>query len=135
MDEYRVIGEFDGWIFNEAGTECYDSKQPRDKFEDRPLWLRVDILRNYEDDWNWLMSVVEKIETMNFNVLIGFGNSCVIIEKKREASKAIKFESSEMIKEDDKIYTKRPKTKIKAVYTAVIQFITWYNQTKTPHND
>lgn len=96
-----------------------------------PLPSVANLELKYHTSWDWLMPVVVRIESLNFNVLIGFGNSCIIIERIKAAHKAIKFESSEVVRTDDKQHTQRPDSKIQAVYTAVVQFIQFYNKTKT----
>ena len=64
----------------------------------------------YNSDWNWLMEVVEKIEGLNYKVIIQ-NNNCTI----------------EMIILDD-IVIYENSTKTEAVYNACIEFIKWYNQ-------
>jgi len=59
----------------------------------------------FDTDWNWLMSVVEKIEDLGFTVHIG-GHMCKI----------------ENIEQMIKAITLQP-TKIQAVYSACLQFI------------
>ena len=62
----------------------------------------------FHSDWNWLMEVVEKIESLgNFNVSIEFGN-CTI--------------------SGTFTVSKTNKTKIEAVYNACLAFIEWYNE-------
>jgi len=67
----------------------------------------------YNSDWNLLMPVVEKIESMgyNFNIHKGF---CLII--------GVPFFGSIPHSPDSKV------SKITYVYQSVIQFIKWYNQ-------
>ena len=67
----------------------------------------------YHEDWNWLMVVVEKIESLqNENGYIAqvniSSNYCEIIL-------------------NNSIIEVEEKTKIEAVYNAVIEFIKWYN--------
>ena len=73
----------------------------------------------YDSDWNWLMEVIAKIESMGFvteisgNIersfaLIGLANSNVPISR---VGYGVEF----MNKKD-------------ATYRAVIEFITWYNE-------
>lgn len=70
----------------------------------------------YHEDWNWLMKVVEKIESLDFifeilSTRVDIADYRVIAFKKR-------FEP--IIKE----------TKIEAVYNACVEFIKWYNEQK-----
>ena len=73
----------------------------------------------YHSDWNWLMPVVEKIESLvftndiyyNFNILGG----CQVY-----------VISSDM----EELIDVSAKTKLLSVYEAVIEFIKWYNLNK-----
>lgn len=73
----------------------------------------------YSKDWNWLMKVVDKIESLvlnddnSFNVTIGATNYCVIQDSYGEI-----YENTEDSEE----------TKLLTVYKAVIKFIKWYNK-------
>ena len=67
----------------------------------------------YHSDWNWLMQVVEKIESLGYNI------------------DTMKYQSSQFcgIYRDGKIiYTNYCETKIEAVYNACIEFVKWYNK-------
>ena len=64
----------------------------------------------YNSDWNWLMEVVEKIESLGYRVTI-VRHICRI---------DLTEESKLIISEDIK--------KIEAVYTACLEFIKWYNK-------
>ena len=64
----------------------------------------------YDTDWNWLMPVVKKIESLGYRVTI-VRHICRI---------DLTEESKLIISEDIK--------KIEAVYTACLEFIKWYNR-------
>ena len=69
----------------------------------------------YHLDWNWLMEVVEKIESLGYKVDISkWGNSqyCGIYLNGK------------------KISGNETNTKIEAVYNASLEFIKWYNENK-----
>ena len=66
----------------------------------------------YRSDWNWLMEVVEKIESLGYRVTI-VRHICRI---------DLTEESKLIISEDIK--------KIEAVYSACLKFIEWYNEQK-----
>ncbi len=71
----------------------------------------------YHSSWDWLMPVVEKIQSLSCNVNI-INNCCQIIM----------FDTSYS---GEPIYKKNKtmaNTKIENVYDSVIQFIQWYNQ-------
>lgn len=63
----------------------------------------------YHSDWNWLMSVVEKIESFEYLVEIR-ENVCFIKTSEQD------------------YFSELENTKIKAVYNACVKFIKWYNQ-------
>jgi len=62
----------------------------------------------YSNDWNWLMEVVEKIESIKGTQIFINGISCEVMFK-------------------GKVISKHFNTKIEAVYNACIEFIKWYN--------
>ena len=68
----------------------------------------------FHNDWNWLMQVVEKIESIGFwvEILGGVHNVCQIGTTNEENS---------FIYLDDEV-------KIEAVYNACIKFVKWYNE-------
>lgn len=68
----------------------------------------------YNSDWNWLMEVVDKIEGMEYwTELIGEENNYHF-----NIGKTGRFFAD---------FDNEGETKIKAVYSGVIQFIEWYN--------
>lgn len=84
----------------------------------------------YEEDWGWLMSVVEKIESIEdyhhgyFQVHIS-GNSCSI--QGTNLYKAIKPGSTYKY-----VYMSDPNaifpTKLESTYCNVVQFVKWFNE-------
>ena len=70
-------------------------------------------LPEYHSDWNWLMQVVEKIETHGFTFDIKKNWSCIT----RKGEKII-------------IRWEEDNNKIEAVYNACLEFIKWYNENK-----
>ena len=78
-------------------------------FEDDNHRAEVDL--HYHSDWNWLMPVVEKIESLGYKVDIS------------------KWENSQycgIYLNGKKIAGNETNTKIEAVYNACIEFIKWY---------
>ncbi len=73
----------------------------------------------FHSSWDWLMPVVEKIESLSKNPCIQwwatiYANTCSIAD------------------EDENVICDVPaNTKIEATWKAVIDFITWHNQNKT----
>lgn len=71
------------------------------------------IAMNFHSNWNILMDVVEKIESLGF--FFEIKRNWVRITKKREII-VIRWEQD--------------KNKIEATYNACVEFIKWYNQNK-----
>ena len=81
----------------------------------KPKWSLSDI--PYNLDWNWLMPVVDKIESISKNEECAYNVQieqcfCTIVEN---------HNSNEIVDVD-------ADTKIEAVYKAVVEFINWYNK-------
>jgi hypothetical protein len=124
MEQNRIIAEFleleEGWPHE---TDKYGYHQCVDGFN-IPNHINSDMHRGdldihqfkidqlkYHTSWDWLMPVVEKIESLGYNVDID-GESCVIILTLQPLKLIWNHESD---------------TKLSAVYTACIKFINWYN--------
>ena len=72
----------------------------------------------YHNSWDWIMPVIEKIECIsNFDVRI-FLKRCTI-------------DGCLPYKEFGSMIEGIGKTKLEAVYNAVIEFINWYNKQKS----
>ena len=67
----------------------------------------------FEYDWNWLMQVVDKIESLGNDVLI---NTNYI---------QITFDNGEQF-----IKTEEINVKIQATYNSCVEFVKWYNEQK-----
>jgi hypothetical protein len=80
-----------------------------------PKWKSGDelIYLKYHKSWDWLMPVVEKIETLKFSVMV--------------IGKYTRIQCPHPYKE---FATDICETKIQSVYKAVVEFIKWYNQQK-----
>ena len=98
----KIIAEFMGYI-KHTQTKAYLTTDGY--FHERDL--------KFHKDWNWLMEVVEKIESIGFT----------FETKKNWARITRKGENIILRWEEDK-------TKIEAVYNACIEFIKWYNENK-----
>ena len=106
----KIIAEFMEWdILNDMTY----SKATKGK------WIELDKLK-FHSNWNWLMEVVEKIESISFeednfiNVTIGCGFDCTIQDAHGKLFKLSTWEH----------------TKIKTVYNTCLEFIKWYNEQK-----
>jgi hypothetical protein len=73
----------------------------------------------YDTDWNWLMEVVERIESIGYDVNI-FQNGVHITNYSNGLEQNIVNNVSQIS------YT----NKIELVYDACIEFIKWYNENK-----
>jgi hypothetical protein len=82
---------------------------------DYPNELPSHILKDlkYHKSWDWLMPVVEKIETLKFSVMV--------------IGKYTRIQCPHPYKE---FATDICENKIQSVYKAVVEFIKWYNQQK-----
>lgn len=111
MENNKLIAEFMGY------------SQPHPDYPTTTYWYKQGkaplTILSFDSDWNWLMEVVEKIDSLGFvteisgNIersfaLIGIANSNISISR---VGYGVEF----MNKKD-------------ATYRAVIEFITWYNE-------
>jgi hypothetical protein len=116
----KLIAEFMGFnTFNsQLDYKIYDIPQhKRDVVAEQnggTLFAEMDL--KFHSDWNWLMEVVEKIESLNYEVVIQ-NHICHI----------------EMLLMDN-IVVSEDIPKIEAVYKACISFVKWYNENKTIFN-
>lgn len=80
-------------------------------------WVPIEQMK-FHSDWNWLMQVVEKIESLHEtnNVLIGTNITYVQIHNK--------------VINEQEIFKGVSNIKIEAVYNACVEFIKWYNEQK-----
>lgn len=131
----EAICEFMGWEFKPDGEDWFRAYHDGGlMWADTSYGLEQILLKGfkYHKDWNKLMPVVEKIESVQLddkrhvvvrasaNVQI-FYKACIITyEPDEEAGDT---------NEGAAIQTKG-ETKLEAVYQAVYQFIIWYNQQK-----
>lgn len=113
------------------GYKMYDKRYPRNHGigapEAEPEKCMIIQRAKYHTSWDWLMSVVEKIESIE-NSRFGVCIDCtfVIITDYGE-------NEEELIQTD--IYPDNEDTKISITHDAVYQFITWYKQQKQTNAD
>lgn len=128
----RLIAEFLGWEYTEFRDGGYYFTVP-DELCPAPDCLQDDEYNKFFDagllfnsSWEWLMPVVEKIESLGHDVVIEVYNmnkQCAIFKK-----------------EDGGVHPRHANTlpfimcsetdKRKATYRAVVEFIKWYNKIK-----
>jgi hypothetical protein len=113
IENNKLIAEFMNWESNESKTVYYEPKcenQGIDGFDVENLPF---------NNWNWLMEVVEKIESLifpndtyyNFNILSG----CYVTIIDSKINEFGSYSGS---------------TKIESVYNACVEFVKWYNENK-----
>ena len=122
IENNKLIAEFLEWEFDDL-SETFETPflklvEPQ-AFGDEQFSCKLqDFELEFHSDWNWLMSVVEKIENLQDE------NNCAIYNMQIEQSftEIIDNHTSETI-----IYDIDADSKIEAVYNTVIEFIKWYN--------
>ena len=119
----KLIAEFLDWEFDDL-SETFETPFLKlvdpNAFGDEQYSCKLqDFELEFHSDWNWLMRVVEKIESFvfnennSFNVTIGATNYCVIQDSNGEFYDGVE-DSGE--------------TKLLTVYNACVKFIKWYNE-------
>lgn len=68
----------------------------------------------FKKDWNWLMLVCNKIESLGFEAIIR-GNYCGINNNSDNSINSVYYNESKT-------------SKIEATYNACVQFVKWYNE-------
>lgn len=110
-EKFLELKRFGMWVTE----DYYNSEKPYDE------WHYEGGLK-YKESWDWLMPVVEKIESLyegNIIVKIAFNNCSIsICTQYYLAHDEMVFNGIEFHKEE---------TKIKSVWKTVVEFIKWYN--------
>jgi hypothetical protein len=91
----------------------------------------VSELMGYDTSWDWLMPVVEKIESLGVKFWVK-GNTCRVYINRELAELDSNVEWNGISTEFEGfffIYFEE-KTKKEATYKAVVEFIKWYNENK-----
>lgn len=117
----KLIAEFMGAVVNNYTLGEYEMYGIVSCLEDgeneQHFFIPNEMLFHYS--WDWLMPVVDKIESIifnkdnSFNVTIGSTNFCVIQDSNGEV-----YESIEDYRE----------SKLLTTYVAITEFIKWYNE-------
>jgi hypothetical protein len=104
-DNNKLLAEFMG--FQQTNIGWYDAEEVLLRAERDNTFDNL----KFHTDWNWLMQVVEKIESYNY------GATLFIIEDERcHVNTQNGFEIDSV-----------GHTKIEAVYNACVEFVKWYN--------
>ena len=116
----KIIAEFLEWKFKPK-FDCYVVPfNYVDYLDGTPFINKICHVENlqFNSDWNWLMVVVEKIESLHEsnNVLIGTNITYVQIHNK--------------VRNEQETFKGVADTKNEAVYNACVTFIEWYNKQK-----
>ena len=102
IENNKLIAEFLGYIDNGCSEDGFLIHQITN------YDVEISSLK-YHEDWNWLMEVVEKIESLGYRIEI-VKHICRIYLSNKET-----------------IIISENTPKIEAVYNAVVEFIKWYN--------
>lgn len=109
INPQRIVSEMP---INKDGNYC-NGNGDLDKYGN-PCYLVYAPSLQYNSSWDYLMPVVEKIESKGFDVFIN-GLYCRITDS---GMSNFEIESGDV------------KSKIEAVWLAVVEFIKWYNSQK-----
>ena len=102
IENNKLIAEFLGYIDNGCSEDGF-LIHPITNYD-----VEISSLK-YHEDWNWLMEVVEKIESLGYRIEI-VKHICRIYLSSKET-----------------IIISENIPKIEAVYNACVEFIKWYN--------
>ncbi len=105
IENNRLIAEFRGKLLETGEYELPLDEETRLRYWDVEL--------QYHTSYDWIMPVVEEIESMGYDVIID-GNTCIISR-------------DESWFEDIEFYNK---SKVLAIRAAVVKFINWFNKNK-----
>lgn len=124
----KLIAEFLGFIAISEENFLADNYKVSD--EDKLMILEA---TKYHSDWNWLMEIVEKIESLGANVWVVKNKVKVTIIGELAQKLNNSLYDTEFEGYDFEYYTQE--TKIEAVYNACLEFIKWHNSAKKDENN
>jgi hypothetical protein len=113
----KIISEFMGYHYVPETTLAHDYFMVKGRYI-RPHGIKFDT------DWNWLMEVVEKIETIKIDKL--YFN--VQIDKDKVS--LFYTHINEPTKQTEMFFEWGQKNKIANIYKIVVEFVKWYNENK-----
>jgi len=106
-DENKLIAEFMGATLHKNGGYQHYSM---------PKYVKPELME-YHDSWDWIMPVIEKIEDIGFEVVIG-RISCNVNEILGRDKPIVSMVCGNISK------------KLYLIFTTVVKFIKWYNTQK-----
>lgn len=125
----KLIAEFMGYSILQYSSNNNPVYNIPVRKEDQPGIGYVPEFMKYHSSWDWLMSVVEKIESIKDDTLpyLSFSqnNFCVSIR-----NGFCEIISGDFLTTFDEFNRHTGAAKIAATYNAVVEFIKWYNENK-----
>lgn len=122
-DRYGYIQTVDGF-----STPFYNNSDPQLVESNQDLTIHSISELKFHSDWNWIMEVIEKIESLGYAtslshnyVISNYGNDCFKIDTKSNAISAY---------DDKPIQFSLTKGKKEATIESIDRFIDWYNKQK-----
>jgi hypothetical protein len=109
----KLIAEFMGLV-KEPTEKNFDAYYPPFDGVEGEYFAPIEL--KYNTSWDWLMPVVEKIESLGFQVTIGSECYCVIQDGWKEGL--------------EEIHYMKDNSKLLCTYGAVVEFIKWHNEQK-----
>lgn len=113
-EKNHLISEFMGLVKSSVPSFYWTKKS----IEGFGIGQSVEL--KYHKDWNWLMEVVEKIESLDF-YSFEIKKYSVCVYKYNDDGENVRSITS-------KYATYRGTEKIRATYDACVEFIKWYNE-------
>ena len=124
-DYNRLCAKFLGWDVPENDNSFYVEKFSRVFKDDNSIeleyhWFKVEDLL-FNEDWNWIMEVVENIEINGGAACIGDNNTVILIFYISPENSYNK--TRQLIGESKK----------EALVQVIWEFLNWYNENNTPN--
>ena len=119
----KLIAEFMGFNFNRFKDDGIIEPQEEVFFTDYKTFTLEEL--RFNKDWNWLMEVVERIESLGVNFWIVKNKVKLTIVGELAKKLSDSLYDTEFEGYDFEYYIEG--TKIEATYQAVVEFIKWYN--------
>lgn len=117
MINNKLIAEFIGMQKTDIGW--VDNKEQLSQYIYDEAGGNVHDILYFDKSWDWIMSVIEYIETLKYNTLIS------------DFQTQISFNGLDNIQRNVvNIFSNKEFTKLEEVYKAIVEFILWYNLNK-----